>query len=52
MDGFILKPIDLQKGTTRSLFDFNNRGDMRVGRSTTPLTNNPSTMAHAGLASS
>ena len=32
MDIFILKPIDLKKGNHRLFLDFNNRGEMRVGR--------------------
>ena len=49
MDVFILKPIDLQKGNHKVILDFNNRGDMRVAAlNDAPLTNNPSTVAHAG----
>jgi hypothetical protein len=49
MDVFILKPIDLAKGNQRVLLDFNNRGEMRLGRlNQVELTNDPSTAAHAG----
>src|SRR5262245_17798777 len=40
MDIFILKPINLPAGNHRLLFDFHNRGQMRVGRlNDAPLTN-------------
>ena len=49
MDIFILKPKDLSKGNHRILFDFNNRGQMRVGLlNDATLTNNPSTSEDAG----
>ncbi len=49
MDIFILKPIDLNKGNHRILFDFNNRGQMRVGLlNDAVLTNNPCTSEDAG----
>ena len=49
MDIFILKPIDLQKGNHRVILDVNNRGDMRVAAlNDAPMTNNPTTAAHAG----
>jgi hypothetical protein len=49
MDVFVLKPIDFSKGNQRVLLDFNNRGEMRLGRlNQTDLTNDPSTAAHAG----
>src|SRR3989454_1147276 len=42
MDIFILKPIDLSKGNQKVLLDFNNRGQMRLGRlNQTALTNDP-----------
>src|SRR5207244_3266027 len=49
MDIFILKPINLSKGNHRVFFDFNNRGQMRLGRlNEVALTNNPTTAADAG----
>ena len=49
MDIFILKPKDLDKGNHRILFDFNNRGQMRVGKlNDAVLTNDPSTPEDAG----
>jgi hypothetical protein len=49
MDIFILKPVDLSKGNQRVLLDFNNRGEMRLGRlNQVELTNDPTTAAHAG----
>jgi len=49
MDIFILKPINLNNGNHRLFFDFNNRGQMRLGRlNDVALTNNPTTAAHAG----
>ncbi len=49
MDIFILKPINLSAGNHRLLFDFNNRGQMRVCllNGASP-TNNPATAADAG----
>jgi len=49
MDVFILKPINLANGNQRLFFDFNNRGQMRLGRlNQVDLTNDPSTAANAG----
>jgi hypothetical protein len=49
MDIFILKPIHLSHGNHRLLFDFNNRGQMRVGRlNDAPLTNDTTTANEAG----
>ena len=49
MDIFILKPIDLSSGNHRLFIDFNNRGQMRLGRlNDVALTNNPTTAADAG----
>ena len=49
MDIFILKPINLSNGNHRLFFDFNNRGEMRLGRlNDVALTNNPTTAADAG----
>jgi Alpha/beta hydrolase domain len=49
MDIFILKPINLSNGNHRLFIDFNNRGQMRVGRlNDVELTNNPTTAADAG----
>ena len=49
MDIFILKPINLSNGNHRLFFDFNNRGEMRLGRlNDVDLTNNPTTVADAG----
>ena len=49
MDIFLLKPIHLGSGNHRILLDFNNRGEMRLGRlNEVELTNNPTTAAHAG----
>ena len=49
MDIFILKPIDLTAGNHRLLFDFNNRGEMRLDRlNDAPATNDPTTAEHAG----
>ena len=49
MDIFILKPIDLSAGNHRLLYDFNNRGQMRIGflNDATP-TNDPTTAKDAG----
>ena len=49
MDIFILKPIDLKKGSHKVMLDFNNRGLMRVSSlNDAAFTNNPTTAAHAG----
>ncbi|MBM3941401.1 MAG: hypothetical protein FJ316_00460 [SAR202 cluster bacterium] len=49
MDIFILKPINLNNGSHRMLFDFNNRGQMRLGRlNDARMTNDPSTAKDAG----
>jgi hypothetical protein len=49
MDILILKPINLSNGNHRLFFDFNNRGQMRLGRlNDVALTNNPTTATHAG----
>jgi hypothetical protein len=49
MDIFILKPINLSNGNHRLLFDFNNRGQMRLGRlNDAPMTNDPTTATDAG----
>ena len=49
MEVFVLKPINLANGNRRVLLDFNNRGEMRLGRlNQTELTNDPATAAHAG----
>jgi hypothetical protein len=49
MDIFILKPINLSSGNHRLLFDFNNRGQMRLGRlNDAPVTNDPTPAAEAG----
>jgi len=49
MDIFILKPIDLSKGNHKLFLDFNNRGEMRLGRlNDVALNNDPTTAAHAG----
>jgi hypothetical protein len=49
MDIFILKPIDLRRGNHRVILDFNNRGEMRIAAlNDAPITNNPTTAAHAG----
>ena len=46
---FILKPIDLGAGNHRLLFDFNNRGGMRLGRlNDAPETNDPTTAEDSG----
>jgi hypothetical protein len=47
MDVFVLRPTGT--GNKRLLLDFNNRGQMRLGRlNNTELNNNPTTAAHAG----
>ena len=49
MDIFILKPINLSIGNHRLLFDFNNRGEMRLGRlNDAALNNDPATATDAG----
>jgi hypothetical protein len=49
MDIFILKPINLSNGNHRLLFDFNNRGQMHLGRlNDAPETNDPTTATDAG----
>ena len=49
MDIFILKPINLRNGNHRLLFDFNNRGQMRLCRlNDAPVSNNPTTAKDAG----
>jgi alpha/beta hydrolase family protein len=49
MDIFILKPIDLAKSNHKVILDFNNRGEMRIAQlNDAPLSNNPTTAAHAG----
>ena len=49
MDIFILKPINLINGNHRLFFDFNNRGQMRVGLlNRARATNDPATAADAG----
>ena len=48
-DIFILKPVDLERGNRRLIFDFNNRGQMRTGLlNDALLTNDPSTAKDAG----
>ena len=49
MDIFILKPINLSNGNHRLLFDFNNRGQMRLGQlNGAASTNDPTTATDAG----
>ena len=49
MDIFILKPINLSAGNHRLLFDFNNRGQMRMGLlNDAKPTNDPTTAIDAG----
>ena len=49
MDIFILKPIILSNGNHRLLFDFNNRGQMRLGAlNSAAFTNDPKTVEDAG----
>ena len=49
MDIFILQPINLSTGNHRILYDFNNRGQMRIGLlNGANLTNDPTTAADAG----
>ena len=48
-DIFILKPINLENGNHRLMYDFNNRGQMRVGLlNDAILTNDPITAKDAG----
>src|SRR5262249_21352921 len=48
-DIFILKPLQLKNGNHRVLVDYNNRGEMRLGRlNEVELSNSPSTAAEAG----
>src|SRR5262245_43151962 len=48
-DIFVLKPINLRNGNHRMFIDYNNRGQMRLGRlNDVELTNNPTTAADAG----
>jgi hypothetical protein len=49
-DFFLLKPVDLEKGNHRLLFDVNNRGNLVVLRffNNAPRNNNPSTAEDAG----
>ena len=47
MDVFVLRPVG--KSNKRLFLDFNNRGQMRLGRlNNVELTNEPTTAAHAG----
>ena len=49
MDIFILKPIDLSAGNHRLLYDFNNRGQMRMGFLNDAVpTNDPTTAVDSG----
>ena len=49
MDIFILKPINLSQGNHRMLFDFNNRGQMRVCLlNDAKFNNDPTTASDAG----
>jgi hypothetical protein len=49
MDIFILKPIDLRKGSHKLILDFNNRGEMRIATfNDAPMTNDPKTAKDAG----
>jgi hypothetical protein len=49
MDIFILKPVHLNRGNHRFLFDFNDRGQMRVGLFNHAVTtNNPTSAKDAG----
>src|SRR5262245_38165001 len=48
-DIFILKPINLANGNHRLFIDYNNRGQMRLGRlNDVELNNNPTSAADAG----
>jgi len=49
MDVFILRPLNQANGNQRMLFDFNNRGQMRLGRlNNGTVTSDPVTAADAG----
>lgn len=49
MDVFVLRPIDQPKGNQRLLLDFNNRGQMRLGRlNDGTVTSDPVSAADAG----
>ena len=49
MDVFILRPINQANGSQRMLLDFNNRGQMRLGRlNNGTVTSDPVTAADAG----
>ncbi|MGZ9080407.1 MAG: alpha/beta hydrolase domain-containing protein, partial [Burkholderiales bacterium] len=49
MDYFILKPIEYSKGNKKVMFDYNNRGGMRIGLlNGVAANNNPTTAADAG----
>src|SRR5262245_6819480 len=49
MEIFILKPIDVAKGSHKLLLDFNNRGDMRVAAlNDAAASNNPTKAVHGG----
>ena len=49
MDVFLLRPLNPANGNRRVLLDFNNRGEMRLGRlNQVEITNDPTTAAHAG----
>jgi hypothetical protein len=50
MDILILKPVNPANGNSRVLLDFNNRGELRLGRlNDVDLTNDPTTAADAGI---
>jgi hypothetical protein len=50
MDVFILKPVDLKRGSHKLILDFNNRGLMRIGSlNDVALSNNPTRAADAGV---
>jgi len=49
MDVFVLRPADQAKGNQRLMLDFNNRGQMRLGRlNNGTVTSDPVTAADAG----
>src|SRR6185436_17902762 len=49
MDGFVLRPANQANGNQRMLLDFNNRGQMRLGRlNNGTVTSDPVTAADAG----
>ena len=49
MDVFVLRPLNQANGNQRMLFDFNNRGQMRLGRlNNGTVTSDPVTAADAG----